>query len=234
MTPSSLPRRHFLTSSAIGLAAASLTASTAGQTQEPAAQVTALPQPGQFPVKAISSANGLAATKKAYQLITEGKDPLEAVVAGVAIVEADPEDTSVGYGGLPNENGIVELDAAVMHGPTHQAGSVAALRNIKHPAQVALKVMQLTDHELLVGEGALQFARALGFPEEELLTPRARKIWLHWKLHHSDTDDWLAPPSKSTDADVEAFYRRILSGSWWPGRSNSGFDAPRGPSTARP
>ena len=167
-----------------------------------------LPEPGNYPVKAVSSANGLEATKKAYELILQGKDPLEAVVAGVAIVEADPQDTSVGYGGLPNEEGIVELDAAVMHGPTHRAGSVAALRNIKHPAQVALKVMQLTDHELLVGEGALQFARAVGFQPQNLLTERARKIWLHWKLSHSENDDWIAPLNKDDDPETAAFFEK--------------------------
>ena len=100
---------------------------------------------------------------------------MEAVVEGVAIVEADPQDTSVGYGGLPNEQGVVELDAAVMHGPSHLAGAVAALRNIKHPRKVALQVMKRSDHVLLVGEGALNFARALGFPEENLLTERAAR-----------------------------------------------------------
>ncbi len=205
MTDTSLPRRGFLSATALGLAAGAMARPTEAQ-DEPTERRAPLPKPGKFPVKVISSANGLAATKKAYELILAGKDPVEAVVAGVAIVEADPTDTSVGYGGVPNEDGIVELDAAVMHGPSHRAGSIGALRNIKHPAQVALKVMQLTDHELLVGEGALRFARAVGFQEEELLTERARKIWLHWKLSHSDKDDWVAPAKKSTDPEVAAFF----------------------------
>jgi N4-(beta-N-acetylglucosaminyl)-L-asparaginase len=201
MTRSSLPRRRFLAASALGLASTSLINSAHGETRPQ----PDLPSPGNFPVKAVSSANGLAATKKAYELIVQGEDPLQAVVSGVAIVEADPKDTSVGYGGLPNEEGVVELDAAVMHGPTHRAGSVAALRNIKHPAQVAMKVMEITDHELLVGEGALRFARATGFKEENLLTDVARRIWLRWKRNHSNSDDWLS--TEQADSQVEAFFR---------------------------
>ncbi|GAB4134773.1 MAG: N(4)-(beta-N-acetylglucosaminyl)-L-asparaginase [Planctomycetaceae bacterium] len=162
---------------------------------------------GQFPVKAISSANGLKATKKAYQLMQKGTDTLEATVAGVTIVENDPNDTSVGYGGLPNENGIVELDAAVMHGPTHRAGAVAAIQHIKNPAQVAMKVMERSDHVLLVGEGALQFALAHGFQKENLLTERARKIWLYWKETNSRRDDWLPPDPDKIDPDVAKFFK---------------------------
>ena len=114
-----------------------------------------MPAKGRFPIKVISSENGLEATRRTYELVLAGRDPLDACIAGVGIVEDDPNDMSVGYGGLPNEEGIVELDAAVMHGPTHRAGAVAALRNIKNPAQVAKLVMDQTDHVLLVGEGAL-------------------------------------------------------------------------------
>ena len=158
-------------------------------------------------VKVVSSANGLEATKKAYEMIQAGTDPADAVVAGVGIVEDDPNDTSVGYGGLPNERGIVELDAAVMHGPTHRAGAVASLQNIRHPAQVALKVMRRTDHVLLVGAGALDFAKAHGFPEEDLLTELARKIWLRWKETMSDKDDWIPDPEEK-DSPVAEFFRR--------------------------
>jgi N4-(beta-N-acetylglucosaminyl)-L-asparaginase len=159
-------------------------------------------------VKAISSANGLEATRRAYELILEGSDVLDACIAGVNIVEDDPNDDTVGYGGLPNEDGIVELDAAVMHGPTHRAGAVAALRNIKNPSKVARLVMQQTDHVLLVGEGALQFARAMGFAEENLLTERARKIWLYWRQTRSNDDDWLPPPDSQLDPEVAKYFGR--------------------------
>jgi N4-(beta-N-acetylglucosaminyl)-L-asparaginase len=139
----------------------------------------------------IASGNGLQATAKAMQLLQEGKDALDAVIAGVNIVEDDPNDNSVGYGGLPNEDGVVELDASVMHGPTGRGGCVASLRNIRHPSRVARAVMERSDHVLMVGEGALRFARAHGFKEENLLTEQAREIWVKWKESLSDKDDWL-------------------------------------------
>jgi N4-(beta-N-acetylglucosaminyl)-L-asparaginase len=142
---------------------------------------------------AVGSANAVRSLDLAVALIGRGTDPLEAVVDGIAIVEEDPNDMSVGYGGLPNEDGVVQLDSSVMHGPTHKAGAVAALENIKNPAAVALEVMRRTDHVLLVGEGALRFARRLGFREENLLTDKARAAWLRWKSHLSSGDDWLDP-----------------------------------------
>lgn len=158
----------------------------------------------------IASGNGLRAVDKAMELIFAGMDPLDAAIAGVAIVEADPKDHSVGYGGLPNEEGVVELDAAVMHGPTHGAGSVASLRNIIHPAAVARLVMKRTKHCLLVGNGALKFARAHGFPETDLLTEDARKIWLRWRETHSLTDDWIPAPEGEVEPDViEALKTRV-------------------------
>jgi N4-(beta-N-acetylglucosaminyl)-L-asparaginase len=142
---------------------------------------------------AVSSANGLRSTERAVALVAEGQDTLEAAVTGVQIVEEDPEDDSVGYGGLPNEEGIVELDACVMHGPSSKAGAVAALRSIKTPSRVAQLVMTRTDHVLLVGQGALRFALAHGFGRANLLTEKARKAWLEWKERHSSSDDWLTP-----------------------------------------
>ena len=112
----------------------------------------------------VASANGLRAVEKAMELVKKGHDPLDAAIEGVAIVEADPKDHSVGYGGLPNEDGVVELDAAVMHGPTHGGGSVASIRNIMHPAAVARLVMQRTRHCLLVGEGALRVCTRARLP----------------------------------------------------------------------
>ena len=126
----------------------------------------------------VASANGIESVKKAAMMIQGGSDTLDAVIAGVNIVEEDPQDMSVGYGGLPNEDGIVELDSCVMHGPSCRAGSVASLRNIKTPSLVAKTVMERTDHVMIVGEGALRFARAHGFEEVNLLTDKARKIWL--------------------------------------------------------
>lgn len=147
----------------------------------------------------IASANGLAAVGKAMEIIRQGNDALDGVIAGVNVVEDDPNDTSVGYGGLPNEDGVVELDAAVMHGASHMAGAVASLRNIKNPSKVARLVMDRTDHVLLVGEGALRFARAHGFKEEDLLTDSSREAWLKWKENMSKEDAWL-PPHGDTDS----------------------------------
>jgi len=192
-------RRTFLTTSAAGLVVP-LVSTAAAQSRQAVAQRAA-----EGTVRAISSANGRPATQRAVQLIKQGGDTLEACVAGVTLVEDDPNDTSVGYGGLPNEAGVVQLDAAVMHGPTHLAGAVAALERIRNPAKVAYLVMQQTDHVLLVGEGALAFARANGFPEENLLTDKARKIWLRWKQTMSDQDDWLpAPAAAQPDEDDQA------------------------------
>lgn len=214
--PSAASRRHFLTSagSLAGLSLASVAAAqdkTRKKARDeglPAAQSRPLPKPGEFPVKVIASDNGLEATRVAYEQIVQGVDCLDACIAGVTLVENDPNDNTVGYGGLPNEEGVVELDAAVMHGPTHRVGSVASLRNIKYPSQVARLVMEQTDHVLLVGEGALRFARAQGFAEENLLTEKARKIWLYWRQKHSGDDDWLPPPDDELDPDVRAFFHR--------------------------
>jgi N4-(beta-N-acetylglucosaminyl)-L-asparaginase len=158
----------------------------------------------------ISSANrndgGIHCCAKAMEAIRSGGDTLDAVIAGVNIVELDPRDNSVGYGGLPNEDGVVELDSCCIHGPTRRGGSVAALRNIKTPSRVAQKVMSETDHMMLVGEGALRFARAYGFKEEDLLTEESRIAWLVWKRElrdknghsnwESGVDGPIPPPGK--------------------------------------
>jgi N4-(beta-N-acetylglucosaminyl)-L-asparaginase len=160
----------------------------------------------------VASGNGLQAVTKAMELVKNGNDPLDAAIEGVAIVEADPKDHSVGYGGLPNEEGVVELDAAVMHGPTHGGGSVASIRNIMHPAAVARLVMRRTRHCLLVGDGALRFARAHGFPEINLLTDEAREIWLHWKETHDPKDDWLPPPAETVAAHIREYIEKRVTG----------------------
>lgn len=190
----SLNRRAFLSVSAsVGLSAAALGA--------------APPRPvGSAKPVVVSSANGLKTVEKAMELLRAGVDPLDAAIEGVAIVEADPTDHSVGYGGIPNEEGVVELDAAVMHGPTHGGGAVASLRNIMHPAAVARLVMKRTDHCLLVGEGALKFARAHGVPEINLLTDEAREIWLHWKETNGKETDWIAPPNDELSPAVRSFF----------------------------
>jgi len=152
--------------------------------------------------RAIASGNGIRATAKAMDVLRADGDPLDAVIAGVNIVEDDPDDMSVGYGGLPNEDGVVELDASVMYGPTHSAGAVAALRNIKNPSRVARLVMERTDHVLIVGEGALRFARAHGFKEENLLTDKSRAAWLRWKETMSDRDNWFPPEPERLPEDL--------------------------------
>ena len=181
-------RRQFIKTTAAATAAGAIarpTDAAASQNPAPAAN-------GRRPV-VVSSANGLKHLDLAMASLKAGKDPLDGVIAVVNRVENDPEDTSVGLGGLPNEDGVVELDSCCMHGPTHKAGGVAALRNIKNPSSVARLVMERTDHVLLVGRGALRFAKAHGFKEEELLTEKARKIWLRWKESHSTRDDWVSP-----------------------------------------
>ncbi|MEJ2677830.1 MAG: N(4)-(beta-N-acetylglucosaminyl)-L-asparaginase [Gemmatimonadota bacterium] len=122
------------------------------------------------------------AVERAFKGITEGEDPLDALIAGVNIPELDPEETGIGYGGLPNADGVVQLDACCMHGPLKRAGGVAALEGVRTPSKVARAVMDLTDHHLLVGKGAQDFAREVGFRiEDDLNTPRSRQLWLEWK-----------------------------------------------------
>lgn len=144
----------------------------------------------------VSSVNGLPYMEEALERLTNGEDTLDVCVWAVGQVENDPKDQSVGYGGFPNAEGIVELDACVMHGPSQCAGSVASLRNIKNPASVARDVLKHTDHVMIVGEGALRFARSMGYPEENLLTEKTRKAWLRWRARNSKTDDWLEPGEK--------------------------------------
>ncbi len=136
----------------------------------------------------ISSLNGLPVLDRGMDVLKKGGDTLDAVLAAVTIVEDDPEDTSVGYGGLPNEDGEVELDASVMYGPARRAGSVASVRRIKNVARLAKTVMERTNHLMLVGPGATRFAGAQGFQEMNLLTDKSRLAWLAWKA--ATTENW--------------------------------------------
>src|SRR6476659_7842123 len=140
------------------------------------------------------------AVEKAFSMITSGSDVLDAVVAGVNIVELDPLDYSVGYGGLPNADGVVQLDSCVMHGPKKRAGGVAAIEGVRTPASVAKEVANQTDHHLLAGKGAQDFARAMGFTiEADLNTEKSRQLWLEWK-RRTDPVHYLDP---KTRADAE-------------------------------
>jgi N4-(beta-N-acetylglucosaminyl)-L-asparaginase len=168
----------------------------------------------------ISSANGLHALDKGMEILKRGGDTLDAVVAAVTVVEDDPNDDSVGYGALPNEEGVVELDACVMHGPTHRAGSVAALRRIKNAARLAQTVMEKTNHVMIVGEGARRFAVDEGFEEINMLTEHSRKIWLAWKASSSanwrpgiDSPEWKETVSAIFDGDEEkiAYAERVIA-----------------------
>ena len=137
----------------------------------------------------------LNAVETAFEMITRGEDVLDALIAGVNIPENDPTETGIGYGGLPNERGVVQLDACCMHGPEKRAGGVAALEGVRTPSRVAKAVADYTDHHLLVGQGAQDFARNMGFEiEDDLNTDRSRELWLEWRQrvdpeHYLDPDD---------------------------------------------
>jgi N4-(beta-N-acetylglucosaminyl)-L-asparaginase len=139
----------------------------------------------------IASSNGIRGVKRAYDMIVSGADTLDAIIAGVNIQELDPDDQSVGLGGLPNADGVVQLDASCMHGPTRRAGAVACLEDIATPSLVAKAVMDYTDHIILVGEGARRFAIDMGFKTQNLLTEKTRQDWLRWKARLNANDAWL-------------------------------------------
>jgi N4-(beta-N-acetylglucosaminyl)-L-asparaginase len=145
----------------------------------------------------VSSANSLRPIQKAYELVLAGSDPLDAVVEAVKIQELDPDDMSVGYGGLPNADGVVQLDASCMHGPSKRAGAVGALEGIKTASEVAKLVLRYTNHVFLVGEGAKRFALSYGFKEENLLTDKSRQAWLEWRANLSPSDNWRDVPANT-------------------------------------
>jgi len=151
----------------------------------------------------VGSTNALRGMQASWEKLTGGADPLDVAIEVVKTVEADPEDSSVGLGGLPNERGVVQLDAGCMHGPTHSSGAVACIENILHPSEVARLVLERTDHSLLVGPGAYEFARMHGHPHVELLTDKAREAWVRWKENLSTEDDYLPAQGERRTGWVE-------------------------------
>ena len=193
-TGRNLSRRQFVQVGAAGAAALGASASGA-----PAIQTS-----GPKPV-VIASGNGNryknggdeVVVERAFRMMTEGKDILESLIEGVKITELDPEDASVGYGGRPNADGVVQLDSCCMHGPNRRAGAVAGIEGVRTPASVAYQVLQVTDHHLLVGKGAQHFARNMGFKvEDDLNTPRSREMWLEWK-RRIDPGHYLDPKKRA-------------------------------------
>jgi N4-(beta-N-acetylglucosaminyl)-L-asparaginase len=207
-------RREFVVTGAAAGVAAALPVSVKGQGQAPAVIA-----PRAARVVVVASANGnrvrnggpVTCVEKAFQMITAGADVLDAVIAGVNIVELDPEDNSVGYGGLPNADGVVQLDSCCMHGPKRRAGGVACLEGVRTPSLVARTVMDQTDHHLLVGRDAQAFARQMGYTiEDDLNTERSRRLWLEWKrrtdpLHYLD-------PAKRAAAGYETGLQMVREG----------------------
>jgi N4-(beta-N-acetylglucosaminyl)-L-asparaginase len=204
-------REFFLSTAAAGIAASS--------SRRVFGRSSVMMVPQGFKPIVIASANGhhcknggtQTCIEKAFSMIIKGADVLDAVIAGVNIVELDPEDTSVGYGGLPNADGVVQLDSCCMHGPLKRAGGVAALEGVRTPSLVARAVMDNTDHHLLVGKGAQSFARNLGFKiEDDLNTDASRKAWLEWK-RRTDADHYI-DPKKRVEAGLQVARRMADEG----------------------
>jgi len=215
-------RRKFFLTSLAGTAAAGTPNLLSGSLPENGTSANPLltqaaANKAQRPVM-ISSANGVHALQKGMDILKGGGDTLEAAVAAVTVVEDDPNDDSVGYGGLPNEEGEVELDASVLHGPTRRAGSVASVRRIKNVARLAKTVMERTNHTMIVGDGARRFAVAEGFEEMNLLTESSRKKWLAWKAASSfnwrpgvDSPEWKGKTAERgrSPLDSDEFRTRL-------------------------
>jgi N4-(beta-N-acetylglucosaminyl)-L-asparaginase len=208
MSKRSMSRRTFVSTVGITAASAAATAATAADapqilTKGPAKPIVIAAANGHKS----KDADGLTCVTKAFKIITAGSDVLDAVIAGVNIVELDPNDTSVGYGGLPNADGVVQLDASVMHGPLKRAGAVACIEGVRTPSLVAKAVMQQTDHLLLVGRDAQRFARDVGFRiEDDLNTDLSRKLWMEWKRR----SDPVHYPDPKTRADSGQKARRAM------------------------
>ena len=193
-----ISRRKFLGTSAAAAAALTFDRSAnAATTRISVVERAGASQPAFKPV-VVASANGIRGVARAYDMITrQNADTLDAIIAGVNIEELDPEDQAVGLGGLPNEEGVVQLDASCMHGPTKRAGAVGALEDIATPSLVAKAVMDYTDHIMLVGAGAKKFALEMGFKEQNLLTEKSRRDWLRWKACLNPSDNWMDSRSDS-------------------------------------
>jgi len=201
----------------INSAAAGLTIAATGAKGSPATPIMLIPAAVKPVV--VSSANGnrfknggdMTAVHKAFTMITRGEDVLDSVIAGVNIVELDPLDDSVGYGGLPNADGVVQLDSSCMHGPKKRAGAVGALEGVRTPSLVAQSVLDNTDHHLIVGQGAQNYARSMGFKiEADLNTENSRRQWLEWK-RRIDPDHYL-DPKKRAQAEQRAALEMLAEG----------------------
>src|ERR1700685_4032926 len=211
-----LSRRDFVRTSVLGAVAAGVTAKAEGKDANGAQERAGQPGSSKRPI-IICANNGFNYLNDAFAFLKGGGDTLDAALRVVQGPENDPKDDSVGLGGLPNEECVVELDACCMHGPTRRAGSVGGVRNIKNVSLVSKAVMEHTGHVMLVGEGAERFAVAMGYPRETLLTERSRKIWLLWKEFHSNRDWWgpgLAsphwqPPAPQSKPQAELWRDRI-------------------------
>ena len=189
-----LSRRDFVLSGAAAVPLVRTAAKNAGAFGAPAV----IRRPPSRPCL-VSSANGLHGMPHAMDLLTQGADTLDAAIEVVKVPELDPNDQSVGYGGLPNADGVVQLDASCMHGPTRRAGAVGALEGIKTPSEVARCVLKYTNHILLVGKGAQDFAVQFGFKIEDLLTDASRQAWLRWRATQNH-DDYRAVTEGETFA----------------------------------
>ena len=186
-----LSRRDFLGAGAAVAATAAVSSSAAADVVQVVERSFQRRAVGASRPVVVASGNGIRGVARAYDMMTRGADTLDAAIAGVNIQELDPEDQSVGLGGLPNADGVVQLDASCMHGPTKRAGAVAALEDIATPSLVAKAVMDYTNHILLVGDGAKKFALQMGFKEQNLLTEESRQDWLRWRACLNSADNYL-------------------------------------------
>jgi N4-(beta-N-acetylglucosaminyl)-L-asparaginase len=227
-----LNRRQFVqTTAAAGVAAAAIPKTLFGQPSTRAGQGPIVMTRNSAKPCVVASSNGnrskdadgTTCVAKAFKMMTGGSDVLDALVAGVAIVELDPDQTGVGWSGLPNAEGVVQLDASCMHGPKKRAGAVAAIEGVRTPARVAQWVADETDHHLIVGKGAQDFARAMGMKiEDGLINETARKQWLEWK-RRTDPLHYLDPKSRAQawyDAGLQMVREGLIDGEHFWGTIN--------------